>query len=76
MDGYHALWYARSREGATDYDRQARQRCVQAAMISQLDPRTVLTNFDDLAASGEQILETDIPQSSIGSMVSLSLIHI
>ncbi|WP_423447785.1 LCP family protein [Kocuria sp. KSNUG] len=72
MDGYHALWYARSREGATDYDRQARQRCVQAAMISQLDPRTVLTNFDDLAASGEQILETDIPQASIGSMVSVA----
>ncbi|MDO4919382.1 LCP family protein [Kocuria sp.] len=72
MDGYHALWYARSREGATDYDRQARQRCVQAAMLSQLDPVTVVTKFDDLASSGEQILETDIPRSSIGSMVSVA----
>lgn len=72
MDGYHALWYARSREGATDYDRQARQRCVQAAMLAQLDPITVVTKFDDLASSGQQILETDIPQSSIGAMVTVA----
>ena len=72
MDGFHALWYARSREGATDYDRQARQRCVQAAMLAQLNPVTVVTKFDDLARSGQQILETDIPQASIGSMVSVA----
>lgn len=72
MDGYHALWYARSREGATDYDRQARQRCVQAAMLAQLNPVTVATKFDELASSGQQILETDIPQSSIGSMVTVA----
>ncbi|GEC98319.1 hypothetical protein KVA01_04740 [Kocuria varians] len=72
MDGYHALWYARSREGATDYDRQARQRCVQAAMLAQLNPVTVATKFDELASSGQQILETDIPQASIGSMVTVA----
>ncbi|MGL1831957.1 UNVERIFIED_CONTAM: LytR family transcriptional regulator, partial [Acinetobacter sp. HSTU-ASm16] len=72
MDGYHALWYARSREGATDYDRQARQRCVQAAMLAQLNPVAVATKFDELASSGQQILETDIPQSSIGSMVTVA----
>lgn len=73
LDGYHALWYARSREGATDYDRQARQRCVQAAMLKQLNPVTVATKFQQLAASGTQILETDIPKSSIGSMVDVAL---
>ena len=72
MDGFHALWYARSREGATDYDRQARQRCVQAAMLAQLNPVAVATKFDELASSGQQILETDIPQSSIGSMVTVA----
>ncbi|RKQ34145.1 LCP family glycopolymer transferase [Kocuria tytonis] len=72
MDGYHALWYARSREGATDYDRQARQRCVQAAMLAQLNPVTVATKFDDLASSGQRILETDIPQASIGSLVTVA----
>ncbi|WP_426120387.1 LCP family protein [Kocuria sp. LHG3120] len=73
LDGYHALWYARSREGATDYDRQARQRCVQAAMLKQLNPVNVLTRFEDLANSGTQVVETDIPQSQIGSFVDVAL---
>ncbi|MFE7630174.1 LCP family protein [Kocuria sp. NPDC057446] len=73
LDGYHALWYARSREGATDYDRQARQRCVQAAMLKQLSPVNVLTRFEDLANSGTQVVETDIPQSQIGSFVDVAL---
>ncbi len=73
LDGFHALWYARSREGATDYDRQARQRCVQAAMLKQLNPVNVLTRFEDLAESGTQIVETDIPQSQIGSFVDVAL---
>lgn len=73
LDGYHALWYARSREGATDYDRQARQRCVQAAMLEQLNPVNVLTRFQDLAESGTQVVETDIPQSQIGSFVDVAL---
>ena len=73
MDGAHALWYARSREGATDYDRQARQRCVQAAMLKQLNPVNVATKFQDLANSGEEIIETDIPQSSIGSLVNVAV---
>ncbi|MEX5294594.1 LCP family protein [Kocuria sp. CPCC 205268] len=73
LDGFHALWYARSREGATDYDRQARQRCVQAAMLKQLNPVNVLTRFEELAESGTQIVETDIPQSQIGSFVDVAL---
>ncbi|WP_424346504.1 LCP family protein [Kocuria sp. CH-021] len=73
LDGYEALWYARSREGATDYDRQARQRCVQAAMLQQLNPVNVLTRFEDLAESGTQVVETDIPQSQIGSFVDVAL---
>src|SRR5699024_9595663 len=30
LDGYHALWFARSREGSSDYARMARQKCVMA----------------------------------------------
>ncbi|GGG43036.1 hypothetical protein GCM10011374_01780 [Kocuria dechangensis] len=73
MDGYHALWYARSREGATDYDRQARQRCVQAAMLKQLNPVNVVTKFGELAESGAKVVETDIPQSQLGSFTDLAL---
>ena len=45
LDGYHALWYARSRHGSTNYERMARQRCVMTAMVDQVDPQTALTRF-------------------------------
>ncbi|MUK03534.1 LytR family transcriptional regulator [Vibrio cholerae] len=73
LDGYHALWYARSREFVTDYDRIARQQCVQQAMIAQLDPATVLTRFQSIAAAGTQIVETDIAQDQLASFVDLAL---
>lgn len=73
LDGYHALWYARSREFVTDYDRISRQQCVQQAMIAQLDPATVLTRFQSIAAAGTQIVETDIPQDQLASFVDLGL---
>lgn len=73
MDGYTALWYARSREGATDYDRMARQRCVQQAMISQLNPATLLTKFQKIAAAGTQIVETNITSSQLNSFLDLAL---
>lgn len=73
LDGFHALWYARSREGASDYDRQARQRCVQAAMLKQLDPTNVLTKFADITAAGEQVIETNLPQNGLASLGDVAL---
>ncbi|WP_026551471.1 LCP family protein [Arthrobacter sp. H20] len=73
LDGYQALWYARSREFVTDYHRIARQQCVQQAMIAQLDPATVLTRFQDLASAGADIVETDIALDQLGSFVDLAL---
>ncbi|MBP3043925.1 LCP family protein [Arthrobacter jiangjiafuii] len=73
MDGYTALWYARSREFVTDYHRIARQQCVQQAMVAQLDPATLLTRFQAIAAAGEQIVKTDLPQDQLGSFLDLAL---
>ncbi|GAA2754862.1 LCP family protein [Actinopolymorpha rutila] len=73
LDGYHALWYSRSRATTSDYDRMARQRCVMAAMLHQLDPATVLLKFQKIAEAGEQIVSTDIPASELGTMVDLAL---
>lgn len=73
MDGYTALWYARSREFVTDYHRIARQQCVQQAMVAQLDPTTLLTRFQAIASAGEQIVKTDIPQDQLGSFLDLAL---
>ena len=73
LDGYHALWYARSRHGSSNYERMARQRCVMTAMMQQLNPQTVLLKFQDLARAGGSIVRTDIPQEQLGMFVDLAL---
>lgn len=73
LDGYHALWFARSREGSSDYVRMQRQKCVMAAMLHQLDPITVLTKFGDIADAGGQIAVSDVPQSQTGALAELAL---
>jgi polyisoprenyl-teichoic acid--peptidoglycan teichoic acid transferase len=71
MDGATALWYARSRYQTTDYDRMARQREVQEAILRQMDPATVLLQFQGIAAAGAQVVRSDIPQSMLGYFVEL-----
>jgi LCP family protein required for cell wall assembly len=73
LDGRDALWFARSRSDSSDYDRMVRQKCVMNAMLNQLDPFTVLTNFNKIATAGKEILATDIPTSDIDTMLSLAL---
>ena len=74
LDGYHALWFARSRYGAArgDYDRMERQRELQAAILAQMTPQNVLLRFQDIANSGEYLAETDIPSSMFGRFVDLA----
>ena len=73
LDGYHALWYARSRQGSTNYERMARQRCVVTAMVDQLDPQTVLLRFQKIASATSGMVQTDLPQSELGRFADLVL---
>ncbi|WP_308796749.1 LCP family protein [Agromyces silvae] len=72
MDGYHALWYARSRHGTSDYDRMARQLQIQEAVLAQFNAANVLTKFQEIAAAGSQVVKTDVPQSMLGYFVDLA----
>jgi len=72
LDGYHALWFARSRHGSSDYDRMLRQKCVMSAMLNQLDPVKVLGNFKELAAAGKQIVATDVPSADVSMLIDLA----
>lgn len=72
MDGQTALWYARSRYGTTDYERMARQRQVQEAILRQFEPANVLLKFQGVAEAGRQVVSTDIPQSMLGYFVDLA----
>ncbi|ALO67834.1 transcriptional regulator [Arthrobacter alpinus] len=73
LDGYHALWFARSREWVLEYNRSQRQQCIQAAMLAQMDPATIFTKFSALADAGAKVVESDLPAGQLGSFVSLAL---
>ena len=42
LDGYHALWYARSRLLSDDFSRMRRQRCLIGAVLDQVNPVNML----------------------------------
>ncbi|HET8928520.1 MAG TPA: LCP family protein [Microbacterium sp.] len=73
MDGDTAQWYARSRYTTNDWDRMKRQRQLQEAILKQFTPANVLTRFQEVAAAGTHVVETDIPQSMIGYFAELAL---
>ena len=73
LDGYHALWYGRSREFVDDYARIQRQQCVQQAMLKQLDPATLLSKFEDIANAGTKVVESNISAGQLGSFVDLAM---
>ena len=72
LDGYHALWFARSRHGSSDYERIMRQKCVMSAMLNQLNPATVVVKFNDIAGAGEQIAATDVPAGDVNRLMTLA----
>lgn len=72
MDGFTALWYARSRYLSSDYDRMVRQRQLQEAILRQFDPANVLTKFQAIAEASTEVVRTDIPQSMLGRFVELA----
>jgi len=73
MDGYTALWYARSRYQLTDFDRMEHQRDIQEAMLRQLDPGTVLTRFEAIAQASSDLVRTDVPQGMLGVLSDLAV---
>jgi hypothetical protein len=43
------------------------------AMLDQLDPATLLTNFNQIAAAGKEVVATSVPTSEINTMMDLAL---
>ncbi|MFP5369358.1 MAG: LCP family protein, partial [Actinomycetes bacterium] len=74
LDGARALDFARGRFGLTDYDRMARQRCTIDAIVDAADPVTLLRSYQDLAATTQDIVRTDIPRSVLDDFVDLAFL--
>ncbi|MDP3949563.1 LCP family protein, partial [Microbacterium sp.] len=73
MDGDTAQWYARSRYTTSDWDRMQRQRELQMALLDQFTPDTVLTRFNEIAAAGTVLVDTDLPRDKLSEFFDLML---
>ena len=73
LDGYHALWYARSRHGTSDYSRMARQREIEQLILKKLTPAYALTHFEALAEAAKTLVDTDIPDGMAATYFDLVL---
>ena len=73
LDGFETLWYARAREGSDDYSRMARQKCVMSAMLAQVSPQKVVTNFASLAKASAAMISTNIPAGDFDTLAELAL---
>jgi LCP family protein required for cell wall assembly len=73
LDGFDALWFARGRYGADDYQRMDRQRCVIQAIADRANPLNLLRNYQAVAKAGQQLVRTDIPRELLPAFVDLGL---
>jgi len=71
LDGYHALWFARSREGSTDYERMGRQRCMVTALLDQANPAQLISRYPALAKVAKNNIQTGIRQQDLAAWVTL-----
>ncbi|MFI5691343.1 LCP family protein [Kribbella sp. NPDC051586] len=73
LNGTDALWFARGRYRVptADLARQTRQHCTVEAIVERATPQNVLANYQSIAAAGEQLIRTDIPQKLLGDFVTL-----
>jgi LCP family protein required for cell wall assembly len=70
MDGDIALWYARSRQKSSDFDRGRRQQEVLRAIFTQALQAGTLTRIPELYNNVKDSVETDL---GLGDILQLSL---
>lgn len=73
LNGYKALWFARSRYTTSDFDRMRRQRCVIGAVVDQADVQKVARGFPSLAKAAKNNISTGIKLSELPAWVELTL---
>ncbi|MDQ6715107.1 MAG: LCP family protein [Actinomycetota bacterium] len=71
LDGYHALWFARSRLTTDDYSRMRRQRCLIGTILDQVNPGTMLGKYPQLAQVAKNNIQTDINVADLPAWVDL-----
>ena len=70
MDGELALWYARSRQKSSDFDRGRRQQEVLRALFTQALQAGTITRIPELYNTLKDSVETDL---GLADLLQLSL---
>ncbi|WP_265445294.1 LCP family protein [Flexivirga meconopsidis] len=72
LDGFHALWYSRSRVASGDDQRMRRQRCMINNLISQVDPFTMVTKFTSIMSVAQKNIRIDMNQDDLPAFATLA----
>jgi LCP family protein required for cell wall assembly len=73
MDGYLALWYARSRKRSNDFDRGRRQQEVLRAIYSKALSADLIRHLPDLYSQVSSTVKTDLSFTDLLSLAPISL---
>ena len=71
LNGYEALWYARTRAADGDSQRQSRQRCVVQAVLDQINPGAMIAKYPEIARIARDNIYTDIAADNLGAFAEL-----
>lgn len=71
LNGYHTMWYARSRIMSNDFNRMDRQRCVVGAILNQVDPWQMLVKYPQLADAIQDSVAVDLSEDELPAFVEL-----
>ncbi len=71
LDGYHALWFARSRLASDDYNRMRRQRCLVGKILDQVNPVSMLQKYPALAQVAKDNITTNIAADDLPAWMEL-----
>jgi len=71
LDGFHALWYARSRVLSDDFSRMRRQRCLVGIIVNQVNPVVMLGKYPALAQVAQDKITTDLAANELPAWVNL-----
>lgn len=72
LNGYMALWYARSRKRSSDFDRSRRQHQVLRAMFNKALQLNALPKVPELYAEYIEIVDTDMGLGDVLQFVPLA----
>ncbi len=73
LNGYYAMWYARSRFNTDDYSRMGRQRCLLGYVLDQTDPVDVVRSFPEIAKAAKSNIRTGISVDQLGPWADLAI---